>query len=327
MIHRARRALLSLMPFALIAGLLYAALFIKPQPVGASVATPIFERGDSFYGIAAPTATTLWAAGSSGKIVRSEDGGKTWSRQNTPATRTLQDIGAWDSLHAVAAGDAGIVLTTSDGGRSWHEVQAPRSTIANKLIRVRTLPGGVAWAVGEGGVVLRSTDFGASWAMAMKPEDIAWNDIFFIGNLGWLVGEFGNMRLSTDAGQTWQATKPATGSSLMAVSFMSPQDGVAVGVGGTILTTRDAGAQWTVVPSATKEHLYDVAWDGTRWIAVGDNGATVSAGPADAAWQPSPQLSQSSQWHTRIVVVAGEPVVAGSGLARLRQGSWADLAR
>ena len=325
MSHRARRALLSLMPFAMIAGLLYAALFIKPQPVGASVATPVFERGDAFYGIAAPTAATIWAAGTSGKIVHSEDGGRSWTRQATPVLRTLQDIAAWDARRAVAVGDTGVVLTTSNGGRNWEQVQAPLSTIANKLVRVRTLPDGAAWAVGEGGVVLRSTDFGASWIMVMKPEDIAWNDIVFAGNLGWLVGEFGNIRLTIDAGRSWQPVKAPTTGSLMAVSFRTPQDGVAVGLGGTILTTHDAGAQWTVVPSGTKEHLFDVAWTGTRWLAVGDNGAAVGAGPDDASWASLPGQAQSSQWHTRVVLAAGDPVIAGSSLARLTQGNWSPL--
>jgi photosystem II stability/assembly factor-like uncharacterized protein len=325
MAHRARRALLSLMPFAMIAGLLYAALFIKPKPVGSSVATPVFERGDAFYGIAAPTPATMWAAGTSGKIVHSDDGGRSWTRQATPAPNTLQDIAAWDAKRAVAVGDTGVVLITSDGGRNWEQVQAPHSTIANKLVRVRTLPDGAAWAIGEGGVVLHSMDFGATWAMVMKPEDIAWNDIFFVGDLGWLVGEFGNVRLSTDAGRSWQPVKAPTTGSLMAVSFRSPQDGVAVGLGGTILATHDAGAQWTVVPSGTKEHLFDVTWTGKRWLAVGDNGAAVGAGPDDASWAPLPGQSQSSQWHTRIVVAAGDPLIAGSSLARLSQGSWSAL--
>jgi len=213
---RAIKFLVSAMPLVIVASLLYAALFIKPKPVGASVAKPIFERGDSFYGIAIPSAKTLWAAGSNGKVVRSGDAGTSWTLQRTPTHATLQDIAAWDVEKAVAVGNDGVVVMTRDGGRSWATINAPRSAIANKLMRVKTLPDGAAWAVGEGGVVLHSSDFGATWSLAAKEEDAAWNDVFFLDHQGWLVGEFGRIKASKNGGASWQAVNSPIKVSLMA---------------------------------------------------------------------------------------------------------------
>ncbi|KFJ90086.1 hypothetical protein JF55_21215 [Pseudomonas sp. 1-7] len=67
--QRASKALLAVLPWAIIAGLLWAGLFIKPQPVGGTVTPPALERRDHFYGLALTPAGDVWASGSNGKIL------------------------------------------------------------------------------------------------------------------------------------------------------------------------------------------------------------------------------------------------------------------
>ena len=324
---RAIKFLVSAMPLVIVASLLYAALFIKPNPVGASVAKPNFERGDSFYGIAIPSATALWAAGSSGKVVRSDDGGSSWTLQRTPTRATLQDIAAWDTRKAVAVGNDGVVITTGDGGKSWSSVNAPRSAIANKLMRVKTLPDGAAWAVGEGGVVIHSKDFGATWALAMKEEDSAWNGVFLLDHQAWLVGEFGRIKSSKDDGVTWQVVNSPVKASLMSVAFKDRLNGVAVGLAGLVLATHDGGMQWQVEKAATGEHLFDVVWDGTKWLAAGDNGVLLTADESATAWNPVLTASQGRGWHTRISHREGRDYLAGAALTLLANGELKTLSR
>jgi len=325
--RRAIKFLVSAMPLVIVASLLYAALFIKPKPLGASVAKPIFERGDSFYGITIPSAKTLWAAGTNGKVVRSDDAGKSWTLQKTPTHVTLQDIAAWDAQNGVAVGNDGVVITTRDGGKSWATVSAPRSTIANKLVRVKTLPDGDAWAVGEGGVVLHSSDSAATWSLAVKEEDAAWNDIFFLDHQGWLVGEFGRIRASKDNGASWQAVNSPVKVSLMAVAFRDKSNGVAVGLAGAVLATHDGGERWQVQKAPTVEHLFDVTWDGEKWMAVGDNGVVLTAGAPATDWKPAQSTSQGRGWHTRIRHEDGKDYLAGTALTLLENGALKTLSR
>lgn len=322
---RAMKLLMSILPLLIVAALLYAGLFIKPKPVGASVVKPIFERGDSFYGIALPSATTIWAAGSNGKIVHSSNNGQSWTLQPTSTSAALQDIAAWDVQRAVAVGNGGVVLTTRDSGMSWVEVTVPRSTIANKLMRVKTLPNGVAWAVGEGGVVLRSGDFGVSWSLAMKEEDAAWNDIFFVDHHGWLVGEFGRIKTSSDDGVTWKTIDSPVEASLMAVVFKDKLDGVAVGMEGLVMATRDGGEQWMVVPPVTAEHLFDVIWDGAKWMVTGGNGVVLAASASAADWKPVLSTNQTRGWFTDIKHEEGRYYLAGATLTLLEGGILKNL--
>lgn len=299
-------------PLAIIGGLLYAGLFVKPTPLGAAVARPVFERGDRFYGIATTGGGRVWIAGSNGKILRSDDQGRTWQPQPVPVAHTLQDIAAFDSLRAVAVGNEGLVLVTADGGKSWTDAKAPRSAIANKLLRVKTAADGQAWAVGEGGSLLRSSDYGMSWRRQAGDEDKAWNDVAIRGNRILVVGEFGRARLSVDGGGTWRELSMPVDSSLMAAAFRSDRDAVAVGLGGVVLRSEDGGQSWQRADSSTGEHLYALSWDGARWIAAGAKGVLLSGDAGARHWQASRLQPQDRHWYTALARAGDKYLLAGS---------------
>jgi len=308
--------LTSAAPFLIIGGLLYAVFFVKAGAVPRSVEPSAIERRDNYFSLAAPEAGVVWAAGTNGKVVRSDDGGKSWLRQPTPVDGNLQGIAAWDGRQAVAVGNKGAIIRTVDGGASWSEVKTDDAGNPNKLLRVRIFDD-TAWAVGEFHTLLRSQDHGASWSRILPPKDSALNNVFFLGQQGWLVGEFGTVMKSADGGSTWSAVDTPNKVSLMAVAFRDPQHGVAVGLSGTLLRSEDGGASWTLAPKATKEHLYSVLWDGERWLAVGDKGVMVSAGPEAAEWSGARISSKDVSWHTQIVQSGTRYYLAGANLAIL----------
>jgi photosystem II stability/assembly factor-like uncharacterized protein len=313
--------LMSSAPLIVIAALLYAGFFIKPTPAVGKVKQPIFERGDAFYGVTiAGTHGPIWAVGSDGKIVRSDDDEVSWRLQSSPTRATLQDISAWNAEHVVAVGDQGVVLVSQDGGRSWRDVAVPHSRIADKLIRVTTLADGQAWAVGEGGSVLRSTDFGQTWVQTGVQEDTSWNDIAFQSDQAWLVGEFGRIKRSTDKGTTWHEVSSPIKTSLMAVTFKDSMNGVAVGLNGTVLITHDGGGAWTKADNVTPEHLFDVLWDGARWIAIGDKGAVVLGDAAGDRWKAARISADDRGWYTKLVAGKSRYYLAGSKLANVSEG-------
>jgi photosystem II stability/assembly factor-like uncharacterized protein len=323
-VKRFLNLLTAALPLIIIGGLLYAGFFVKPSPQGASVARPVFERGDRFYGLVVQESGKAWLVGSSGKILRSEDGARSWRMQASPVDVPLQDIAAWDEQRAVAVGNGGVIVVTDDGGTSWRKVEAPRSKIANKLLRVTVLADGQAWAVGEGGSILQSLDFGSTWRQVGPEEDVAWNDIVFRGQRGWMVGEYGRIRVSDNRGVSWREIKSPTKMSLMSVAFKDSSNGVAVGLNGVILASHDGGETWTQEESRSPdqiadagqaenradvgkvfergqlEHLLDVIWDGDRWIAVGSKGIIV-IGDADARqWRATRLSSDDRNWYTSV---------------------------
>lgn len=315
----------SLIPVAVIGALLYAAFFVKATAEISSVRPPQIERRDRFLGVAMPTENVIWAAGSNGKVVRSEDAGQHWLSQPTPTVENLQGIAAWDLRQAVVVGGNGVLLQTEDAGKTWKEVTVPKSEVANKLLSVRAYANGTAWAVGELGAVLKTVDFGRAWERALPEKDQAWNDISFAGSHGVLVGEFGQTMKTSDGGTTWQSVKSGIQSSLMSVYLRDESNGVAVGLSGVILVTRDGGQQWTAIEPQTREHLNNVIWDGAQWVAVGDKGVIVTGDKDGRIWKASRVSEGNLGWNTQILrVPSGDKtdnyVLAGASLALLASG-------
>lgn len=315
----------SLIPVAVIGALLYAAFFVKATAEISSVRPPEIERRDRFLGVSMPTDRIIWATGSNGKVIRSDDAGQKWAAQLAPTVENLQGIAAWSANQAVGVGGNGVVIRTDDSGKTWQEVPVPKSDVANKLLSVRAYDKGVAWAVGELGAVLKTRDFGASWERALPEKDQAWNDICFVGSHGVLVGEFGQVMKTDDGGTTWQAAKSGVQSSLMSVYLRDESNGVAVGLSGVILVTHDGGQQWSTVERQTREHLNNVIWDGEQWLAVGDKGVIVSGDRDGRVWKASRVSEGNLGWNTQILRVpssgkADDYILAGASLARLKAG-------
>ena len=321
--RRVSRIFFSVLPFLICASLLYAALFIKPSVSGASIKPAPIERRDKFFGIEVPAKGSVWAAGTNGKVILSQDGGKNWTVQVSPVKQHLQDIAAWDEQRAVAVGNEGVVILTRDGGKTWQEVKAPRSEVANKLIKVIVVPGGQAWTVGAMGAVLYSKDFGSTWERRIKEEDVAWNGITFVdAKVAWVVGEFGRMLRTTDGGVTWKPRDSPTKRSLNAVAFRDAMHGVAVGLEGTVLKTDNGGVSWSQVQSVTGEHLFDVVWDGTAWISIGTKGTVLRGEKNGTIWRYSRLSEYDLSWHTKGIRKFGALYMAGSTIGVLRDGKW-----
>jgi photosystem II stability/assembly factor-like uncharacterized protein len=303
-------------PVLIVAGLLYAAFFIKPSVQTIRSGLPTIEFRDLIFGVAMPEDNAIWAVGNHGKIIRSDDAGMTWTQQPSRISGHLQSIAAWSGEKAVAVGNSLAVLHTSDSGKTWSEASVPKGTDgANKLMRVRVLPGGHAGAVGEFGAVLVSGDYGTTWRSVSVGQDVSWNDIAPIDpQNAVVVGEFGRIQVTADGGDTWTQAASPVQSSLNSVYFRDSKNGVAVGTEGVIIVTKDGGATWELAPKLTDQHIFDVMWDGKRWVLTGDKGLLL-VGTADAARWTDRSSATDSSWHTQTAARNGRYAMAGRGVS------------
>ena len=72
-----------------------------------------------------------WAVGRFGTIIRTTDGGNSWTFQNNPATTTLFDVDFSDAFHGIACG-YNIILYTTNGGNTWNIGEVPGIKEVNK---------------------------------------------------------------------------------------------------------------------------------------------------------------------------------------------------
>lgn len=333
------RLFVGVIPWLVIACLLYVGLFVKPEPIGSTVKPTAIESRDRFYSLVAID-TVLWAVGADGKIVRSEDAGTSWRVQSVPVTTHFQDIAAWDNNTAVVVGNEGIALHTSDGGKTWQQSKAPVNDVVNKLLDVKAYANGEAWAVGAFGTILFSRDYGKNWSYARETEDFIINEIAKRDDGGLVaVGEFGSILISESNGTDWKSITAPVESSLMAIDFQNASTGIAAGLEGVLLKTVDGGFNWTRVGNSlvfekveaepgvafaadwrdvTTEHIFSIVWhEGlNRWFGVGTKGLWLEADPSAVAWQSGRLAPKDLAWHTSIAKIKDGVVLGGKNLGR-----------
>ena len=94
----------------------------------------------------------LRSLGADGLILRTEDGGRTWQRQESYTGNFLDDVFFISETEGWIAGKGGLVLHTTDGGQNWRPQRTDTKTDL-KAIYISSAESG--WAVGQNGTILK----------------------------------------------------------------------------------------------------------------------------------------------------------------------------
>ena len=196
-------------------------------------------------------------SGDSGIILKTINGGTSWSEQNAGLNNLLYSVYFSDSLTGYAVGinasDSGLILKTSDAGKSW--VTQKSITSGYTLTSVFFTMDGTGYIAGslnsgQSGVILKLSKGSTTWTLQNTTHDNLYS-VFFIdsltgytagvdnGNFAGIVLQTLNEGLSLSSPQTINGLAFA----LRSVFFTDSLTGYAVGKG-TILSTSDAGTLW-----------------------------------------------------------------------------------
>jgi photosystem II stability/assembly factor-like uncharacterized protein len=160
------------------------------------------------------------------------------------------------------------------------------------------------------------TDWGLDVVIASSADGFAPADIASTSQRWIIVGQHGRVLVSDD-GQDWVEKSTPVSAHLYRVTVVPDTDEIiAVGSGGTVLSSVDHGDTWTVQSTPTGVFLRAVAV-GLLWIvAVGDNGVVIKRARAGGAWSSVPS-GTSIGLHCCAEDGAGNWVIAGfNGLVR-----------
>lgn len=216
-----------------------------------------------------------WAAGHDesnnvSTILRTEDGGATWTQLVEVVGDTLTDVDFADASNGWAVGFEGQVYRTADGGATWTSEPAASWVVQRDEPLERVEPEGApgtvlelsetvvslffldarsGWAAGDSPVegdldarrrlLLRTVDGGRTWS-ELRPSagaDLAFNDLFFVGPAeGWAAAgnvvtrEEDALFHTTDGGLSWERVATGTPQYLRAVHFADARTGWVVGL-------------------------------------------------------------------------------------------------
>jgi len=165
-------------------------------------------------------------------VMRTEDGGETWSRIIVPSKLELFHLVFVNSSRGWIVGDGGLILTTQDGGLSWF---TQNSKTKKPLYNVDFRDSDEGYAVGSKGAILRTENGGESWETVKTSFPNTFMRVHFADDKnGWIVGYGGTILRSNDKGKTWIKQESETKEHLYGL-FMMKKYGWAVGVKGLIV--------------------------------------------------------------------------------------------
>jgi photosystem II stability/assembly factor-like uncharacterized protein len=221
-----------------------------------------------------------YAAGISGTILKTTDGGSSWLDKSLPISDSLFGISFYDQSTGWVVGGIPFnggsrIFKTTDAGLNWFE-QTGGTTAA--LTSVFCINSDSVAAAGEYGKIILTYDSGNSWySQTSWTIHVLFGIIFtdsitgigVAGNPG--TGLAGSIGRSTDGGVSWTKCTGTGIKLLTAVSFGDNHTGYAVGWGGTILKTTDGGINWNPQTSNVTSDLWSVSFTSP------DTGTTVGA--------------------------------------------------
>jgi len=303
-------------------------LLLVARVATAAPGTPIDlgEIRQNLFATCFASPTEGWMVGELGRVLRTTDGGKTWSRQDAGTKRPFLAMSCIDTRRAWIAGKEGIVYGTTDGGDTWTLLQtgSNRHIFALEFVNAERGHG-----AGDFGTMIHTEDGGKTWTPSRVPEAVALpesaldtgvepSDVNLYGlsygdpDHAWMVGEFGIILTSSDGGRSWQQQHSPTESTLFGVRFADARRGWAVGVDSLILRTEDAGASWTVQQAPVSQRsLYDVVVRGDMGWIVGDSGTVFKSIDGGASWSVEPlPIQLAARWLRSVSLTP-----TGTGLA------------
>ena len=261
-------------------------------------------------GLSAVSDRVAWASGTAGTVLRTTDGGDTWTQVNVPDAGKfdLRDIDAISDKVAyvlsIGNGELSRIYKTTDAGASWTlQLANTDPKVFLDAMAFWSADRGIAYSDSIDGqfAIFRTTD-GRTWTRIPAstlppalPNEGAYaasgtNVAVHGKNDVWIATTASRVLHSPDGGKTWSiaATPVATGASagIFSVAFRDAQHGIVVGgdyqkeldAVDNAATTSDGGKTWTLSKGLTgyRSVVAHVPRSKASWIAVGPRGADVT---------------------------------------------------
>jgi photosystem II stability/assembly factor-like uncharacterized protein len=285
-----------------------------------------------------------FVVGDNGTLMRTTDGGATWTAISTGQSMALMAVHFSDPMHGWVVGRNSVVLRTTDGGVTWIS-----EFLSGELRGVWFVSAQQGWITSYMPIVYRSNDGGSSYTSGDTGAGGAaiFDGLSFADEQhGWIVGKVpapnGEERPTIyhtgDGGVSWTRQYLAGDDDgyLSDVVAIDAQRAVAVGQGSlwtgageTKLYTRDGGTTWTMLPETSNRFgLVAVDFvDALHGWAVGISGSILGTVDGGVTWRVQEQAVEAKKpWILGVHFVDanhGWAVGEGGGIWHTTTGGWA----
>ncbi|WLH65201.1 YCF48-related protein [Pseudomonas sp. FP2300] len=256
----------------------------------------------------------LVAVGESGRVILSDDSGKTWRQAEVPVNVLLTQVRFATAKEGWAIGHLGVVLHTADGGDNWDVqldgvkvaqlfVEQAQREISQKgdqdedatkalhqadfllqdgpdkpFLTMRVEDAQRITIFGAFGMALRSLDGGKTWlplqTKNFNPGSLHYYGSASLGGHDLVVGEQGLLIRRLDSGIYQSMDQPYSGTFFGVI--MSDGVSVAFGLRGNAVRSLDQGESWQQIETGTSASIQGgLALKDGRIILLAENGQIV----------------------------------------------------
>lgn len=225
---------------------------------------------DNLYDIEFVNDSTGFVVGGNGNILKTIDGGNTWTQLNSNIMESLYCISIISENIGWVAGNNGVILKTNDRGNSWNPQM---SGTTETLFAIQFLDENHGWASKLYDEILLTTDSGINWVSYTTGINntiltLSFSDL----NTGWVGGWGGTVMKTIDGGLTWAPQWSGTSITRRSLFFINNNTGWSAGGGGVITKTTNGGASWTQLNSGSSVDFASIFFtcQDTGWAAGQD---------------------------------------------------------
>lgn len=244
-----------------------------------------------------------YLCGEDGLIMKTTNGGLSWTAQNSWVTSRLYDIKFLNADSGLAVGSSGLVLKTTDGGNNWITTYYQTSTnYTIEIVNSNLIFIGSAYSSGR---LAKSTDFGTTWIpITHSAIGSSVYSIYFVDeNNGWIGTASSGILYTSDGGINW-TQQIASSNTIYDVLFSSSLIGFAVDSKGKIYSTTNGGTNWVTYQTPSKRALRAIAIEGNNVYVVGDAGSMYRSTDIGINWEEKfTYIGQALEFQRRVIFV------------------------
>ena len=234
---------------------------------------------------AAPNPSSIFAAGTFGRILHSSNGGSSWEFFNSGTSNVITSIDFFNS-QAGAASSLNSILTTSNGGQSW-TLTTPGPNVNFNAVGMFSANGIVA--VGNNSYVARTSNFGLNWAVSQLTSGVNFESLVIISDTQYVGGQYNTNFKSTNAGQNWSEYGTFGRVTVERIKAFvrllpgeplgnpfQPEDTIfCTGDTGLVIKTTNSGQNWQTLNTGTTLDMYAGTFlNGSTGFVVGGRSTT-----------------------------------------------------
>ncbi len=174
--------------------------------------------------------------GNKGVILKSLDGGYSWTQTKTNVKEILFDISFFDDKRGFAVGWNGTIIATTNSGDSWYKVNSEeKGADRNYLKSIDVNDRGYGLIVGGDGTILRTTNYGNTWEKLDIKFSGGFQKVKIINeDYSLIIGSKGVILVSKDKGETWNVVDSRVYSNLNGLAVSAYGKIFIVGINGMI---------------------------------------------------------------------------------------------